>query len=571
MSGLQQKPLEVVFIYNKANTSNLQKDVEILEEGLILQARVCNIPLAKIKVLDPREQPTSCDICFHFETPYAVWFSAARLHCMVVVNWLEKWNGYIPMFSQWIFKNTIVKDKFINDKISTLENSTVIPWRCKPVELKKKSKTIINPKEWVWFIDDTQIANTIIPLWQPNFDNLNIYTKNNIGTIVPDNVKINIVNLSKEDKDHLSASYKGHLCINKSDDFNYEAAEAEKVGAFTILNINDNNKEYYEDAQFVSWIDTTDNNTIIKGLIAADKAYKNLDFDEVSICRKQDSIKKSSLWDKAVHNWFKDLSLSLNKCERLPKHYPPLLNTIDCPPITIVTLVYGRPKFLELAFHNLMVSDYPREKIEWIVVDDSPSGESGNNKLIKFEDKFLPGKIRYIPLAKKTPIGRKRNIGVKRAANDIILMMDDDDHYPQTSFRRRVAWLTQDKVVHKCAVCTSIALYDLNMGTSAVNVPPFNLSLAERSSEATLTFTKDFWSERPFLEVDMAEGEEFLKGRESDIVEMPPQQIIVAFTHDKNISSRRVSETTTGCFWGFPKQFLIFIHGLIGKEVEEET
>ena len=51
-----------------------------------------------------------------------------------------------------------------------------------------------------------------------------------------------------------------------------------------------------------------------------------------------------------------------------------------------------------------------------------------------------------------------------------------------------------------------------------------------------------------------------------------PAQDFLYIPIDKNASSRSTgAQTTTGCFWGFPKQFLIFIHGLIGKEVEEET
>ena len=46
-------------------------------------------------------------------------------------------------------------------------------------------------------------------------------------------------------------------------------------------------------------------------------------------------------------------------------------------------------------------------------------------------------------------------------------MMDDDDHYPETSFRRRVAYLEKNPQVG-CAVCTTIALYDLRTGISAV-------------------------------------------------------------------------------------------------------
>ena len=43
---------------------------------------------------------------------------------------------------------------------------------------------------------------------------------------------------------------------------------------------------------------------------------------------------------------------------------------------------------------------------------------------------------------------------------------------------------------------------------------------------------------------------------------MPPQQIIVAFSHGGNKSSRRIPPENPACFWGFPKEYLIFIHKL---------
>ena len=53
---------------------------------------------------------------------------------------------------------------------------------------------------------------------------------------------------------------------------------------------------------------------------------------------------------------------------------------------------------------------------------------------------------------------------------------------------------------------------------------------------------------------------------------MPPQQIIVAMNHTTNASSRRIpaeGEANNGCFWGFPKELLEFLHGLVGISVEE--
>lgn len=70
----------------------------------------------------------------------------------------------------------------------------------------------------------------------------------------------------------------------------------------------------------------------------------------------------------------------------------------------------------------------------------------------------------------------------------------------------------------------------------------------------------------------MAEGEDWISGREEQIIEIPPQQIIVAFSHGSNQSSRRIPPTDSkpACFWGFPREYLVFIHGLVGIEIEGE-
>jgi hypothetical protein len=270
---------------------------------------------------------------------------------------------------------------------------------------------------------------------------------------------------------------------------------------------------------------------------------------------------------KALGTVLVECRLGAEAAAPLPRHMPPLLKVEDCPPISIITLVYNRPKFIENACLNLLSSEYPHDKIEWIVIDDSEPEHSPSNRVVGFQEKFK-GKVVYVPLNKKTSIGAKRNLGVERASHDILLMMDDDDHYPTTSFRRRVAYLLKARRAYECAACTTIAMYDLMTGISAVNCPPYNLSLGERCSEATLTFTRRFWEQRKFEETSMAEGDAFLRGRESAVAEMPPQQIIVALTHKSNTSRRAVPEGNPGCAWGFPRQLIEFLHGLVGIKVE---
>lgn len=258
------------------------------------------------------------------------------------------------------------------------------------------------------------------------------------------------------------------------------------------------------------------------------------------------------------------------------RHFPPVLERSDCPPISIITPTFQRKKLMEIAYHNLLATDYPHSKIEWIVVEDNDkSPHVMKESLASFQQTVPTIQIRYVAVEGRRSVGEKRNIGIQAASHEWILFMDDDDHYPATSFRRRMAWLLKSKIGQKSprvVGCTTIALYDLKQGISAVNVPPISLPLSQRISEATLTFHRSLWNERKFPEVSIAEGEGWIEGREAEMVEIPPQQIIVAFTHSQNQSSRRLPPPNQppACFWGFPKEYLIFIHELAGVVVSCE-
>ncbi len=94
-----------------------------------------------------------------------------------------------------------------------------------------------------------------------------------------------------------------------------------------------------------------------------------------------------------------------------------------------------------------------------------------------------------------------------------------------------------------------------------MNVPPMDLSPAERVSEATLAFTRTFWETQGFPAENMAEGEGFLKDRENQTAEIPPDGIIVSFLHGLNSTSRRVPERQepNGCHYGFDDDFFTYL------------
>jgi len=52
-------------------------------------------------------------------------------------------------------------------------------------------------------------------------------------------------------------------------------------------------------------------------------------------------------------------------------------------------------------------------------------------------------------------------------------------------------------------------------------------------------------------------------------MEIPPQQVLVALNHGKNTSGRIIAgRAQTGCFWGWDRKFITWLHGLVGVQVE---
>jgi hypothetical protein len=146
--------------------------------------------------------------------------------------------------------------------------------------------------------------------------------------------------------------------------------------------------------------------------------------------------------------------------------------------------------------------------------------------------------------------------------------MDDDDVYPSTSFRRRVAWLMAD-INTNVIGCTMIAMYDLKHGISAVNTPPWALKQQERVSEASFAFYREYAMTHPFPDVQQSEGEGFIPN-DGTFIEIPPQQIVVALNHGTNTSGRVIAgRAQTGCFWGWEKELIVWLHGLVGVQVED--
>ena len=227
----------------------------------------------------------------------------------------------------------------------------------------------------------------------------------------------------------------------------------------------------------------------------------------------------------------------------------------ELPGVTIVTPTRDRLKFMEICAGAVDSQCYPKDKLEWIIIDD---GKDTCEEFVK----HIPYARYILEMAGKT-IAWKRNLGARLAKFPVIIHMDDDDIYPPNSILFRVSMMLRAK--KDCAFCTTLPSYDIANYTSFVNVPPIRLPQSMRVSEATMCYTKKFWEEKGFPEdVKIAEGDLFIKGRETQCIELSPQEIIVSLIHPRTTSSRRIPPGTepNGCHYGFTEDLFTMLSNL---------
>jgi len=231
--------------------------------------------------------------------------------------------------------------------------------------------------------------------------------------------------------------------------------------------------------------------------------------------------------------------------DKLPKE-------ADLPPVSVITLTRDRRSFIPLAKYCFLAQTYPEHLIEWVIVDD---GKDPIKDLVS----DLPN-VTYILLDEPLSIGAKRNLAISKAKHDILVMMDDDDVYPNNSILARVAHMLAEPK-KDCIFSTMLPCYEIHETKSFMNVPPITLDMSKRVSEATLCFTRQFWQERGFPDQQVAEGDAFVHSREQMCREFSPQDVIVSLSHKKTTSSRKppAGMEVNGSHYGFSDELFTLI------------
>ena len=92
------------------------------------------------------------------------------------------------------------------------------------------------------------------------------------------------------------------------------------------------------------------------------------------------------------------------------------------PFISVCTPTFNRRPFIPIVIKCFDHQLYPKNRIEWIIVDD------GLDKIKDLvEDLSF---VVYLSYNEVLSLGKKRNIMNEKSKGDFIIYMDDDDYYP---------------------------------------------------------------------------------------------------------------------------------------------
>jgi len=511
-------------------------------------------------------------------------------------EWYYKsWIPYIKYFDKILVKSNYAEAIFkqlLNSQKDNPDKIINIGWQSKD-KWSNNYKKDFNKYLHVCGKSKHKQTQAMVDNWLPEFPHLDIiYSPRDVALEEKeqDNITYHRQRLSEHDLTKLLNECGVHLCCSDTEGFGHYIQEAKSVKSI-IVTVNAPPMSNFVDESFgflVKYknkkplkkalgskfiIDGNSFQNVIKNIMKLANENPNKLQEMGELARKSYSETCQNFKD-TIKNVFKNI---FQEAIKIGKEYKAIKEEEDekikemikdenLPKISVITPTYNRPHMFRIALYNYINFNYPRDKIQWVIVDDSDEDKRVSH-MIPDEEGV---NIKYIALNKRVTIGMKRNICIENSDNDIIVCMDDDDLYPPNSLKIRVLELLRSK--KKCVTCTTIACFHINKLISMINVPPHKMSFSERISEATLCFYKSFWKKQKFREsCHIGEAKDFLEGRVDDCLEISWEGIIVSLMHNRNISGKiTMGDTPNGCHYGWDDKLYLFITNLDTEISEEE-
>lgn len=197
------------------------------------------------------------------------------------------------------------------------------------------------------------------------------------------------------------------------------------------------------------------------------------------------------------------------------------------PFVSICTPTYNRRPFIKSMIKCFEHQTYPKEKMEWIIIDDGTD---------KIEDlvSHIP-QVKYYKYDEKMVLGKKRNLMHEKSSGDIIVYMDDDDYYPP----QRVSHAVNMLITHPKAMCagaSEIYIYFKHID-QMIQFGPYG---PNHATAGTFAFKRELLKEHKYNDTAaLAEEKSFLKDYTVPFVQLEPLKTILVFSHEHNTFDKK--------------------------------
>ena len=203
-------------------------------------------------------------------------------------------------------------------------------------------------------------------------------------------------------------------------------------------------------------------------------------------------------------------------------------NKKELPFVSICTPTFNRRPFWEYAIKCFNHQDYPKDKMEWIIIDD------GTDKIKDLVCNI--SQVKYFEYDVKMPLGKKRNLMHEKSKGDIIVYMDDDDYYPP----ERVSHAVNMLLTHPNALCAGAS--EIYIWFKHIQkMYQFGPYGPNHATAGTFAFKREMLEDHKYEEhAALAEEKAFLKNYSVPFVQLEPKKTILVFSHIHNTFDKKI-------------------------------
>lgn len=192
------------------------------------------------------------------------------------------------------------------------------------------------------------------------------------------------------------------------------------------------------------------------------------------------------------------------------------------PKVSVCTPTFNRRPFIPIMIKCFEHQTYPKDKIEWIIIDD------GTDKIEELVT-HIP-QVKYFKYDEKMTLGKKRNLLNEKSTGDIIIYMDDDDYYPPERISHAVDMLQKNPKA-LCAGSSAMFIYFKHIN----KMLQFGPYTPNHATAATFAFRRDLLTKTKFDEnSSVAEEKKFLKDYTIPFVQLESKKCILVVSHNHN-------------------------------------